>query len=345
MSSYRSYLRIAAIVIALVAILATGLAIWHKYSDSSIERGAAQMYTCPMHPSYTSDRPGECPICGMDLVPMKKDEASPHDMHGAEVEGRAAVTIDGEKQQRIGVKTASVTKGPATAEIRASARVAFDPDLAVAQREFVEARRAGDSSLADASKRRLTLMGMGDAQIDALAHSGKVDNSLVMPGKGAWIYASIYESELPRVRAGQSAAIEMPDGSAIGTGIVRAVDPVLDPATRTARARIEFADEGRRLRPNMFLTAIIRDELGEKLLVPKPAVIDSGTRKLVFLVHGGEHFMPREVTLSSELSDNYVVESGLEVGDIVATAALFLIDSESQLKAAAGAVGGHKHDD
>lgn len=326
-------------------LIVAALIVWSRVGNKDAQGprgpGAQVLYTCPMHPTYTSDRPGQCPICGMDLVPVKEKEKGPHAGHDTSIEGRAAVTIDMEQQKRIGVKTGGVTKGHAATEIRASARVAFDPDLAVAQKEFIEARRTGDKTLADAGRRRLILMGMGDDQIEGLARRGKVDDNLVLPGKGAWIYAAIYEGEVPHVKVGQEASIEMPDGTSLGTGIVRAVDPVLDPATRTARARIEFKNKEAKLRPNMFLTAIIRNELGERLLVPKSAVIDSGTRKLVFLVHDGEHFIPRDVALGPELADSFVVEKGLDAGDTVATSALFLIDSESQLKAAAGAIGGH----
>ena len=94
----------------------------------------------------------------------------------------------------------------------------------------------------------------------------------------------------------------------------------------------------------MFVTAILRRDLGQKLLVPASAVIDSGTRKLVFVVHDGQRFAPRDVTLGAETAGGYVVESGLAAGDVVATAALFLIDSESKLSAAAAGSAGHAHD-
>jgi membrane fusion protein, copper/silver efflux system len=342
----------------------------------------AILYTCPMHPQYTSDRPGTCPICGMTLVPVKREPtpapapqapegpppaapAAPPSQGGAAPgasampgmemkapEGappskggeRAAVMLDEAQQRRIGVTTAEVTKGPAMVEIRAAGRVAFDQDLVVAQREFLEARKAGDREIAQAAGKRLLLMGMSDEQVKELVRRGKPEEALLLPGKTAWIYATIYERELPSVREGQAAAIVLPDGTQLGTGTVRAVDPVLNPQTRSARARIEVGNAARQLRPNMFVTAILKRDLGERLLVPKSAVIDSGTRKLVFLVHEGKHFMPREVVLGPELPESYVVDAGLASGDVVATAALFLIDSESQLKAAAGAASAHHHD-
>lgn len=300
------------------------------------------IYQCPMHPAYTSDKPGNCPICGMALVLVKKiDEPESMKM---DTDTRTQVMIGREKQEQIGVKTAVVVKGRAVSTVRAVGRVAFDPDLLVAEREFIEAAKIGDKNIADAARRRLEIMGLGKAQIEELARSKKPDEDLTLPKNKAWIYATIYEQELPIVKVGSVAAIELPDGTVVGDGIIRSVDSILDPATRSARARIEINNSGGALRPNMFVNAKIKIDIGERLLVPKSAVIDSGKRKLVFVVHNGEHFSPTEIKLGAELENDYVVESGLEENNVVATNALFLIDSESQLKATLNEAGGHKHD-
>ena len=265
---------------------------------------------------------------GMEIHEHKQSEGT--------AEGRTAVTIEPERQQNIGVTTAAVAEGPAVATIRAQGVVAFDPDLAVAQREYVEALRMGDAGIVSAARQRLSLMGMGKDQIDLLSKTGKPDPNLTLPEKRAWIYASIYEREIPYVHAGQSATIALPDGKEIGTGTLRAIDTVLDPKTRTVRARIELENPGTSIKPNMFVTAILKNDLGQKLLVPKSAVIDSGTRKLVFVVHEGTHFMPRDVAVGPELADSFVVESGLAKGEVVATSALFLIDSRIKAEVCRG---------
>lgn len=307
-----------------------------KISDQKI------IYHCPMHPTYTSDKPGQCPICGMNLVLVEKTDESKSTAEGNDT--RAAVVISGEKQQQLGIKTAVVTKGRAVSEIRAVGRVAFDPDLLVAEREFIDAGKIGDKKIAEAARRRLEIMGLGKDQIDELARSGRPDENLTLPKNKAWIYATIYEQELPSVKAGGAATIELPNGAPVGEGVIRAVDSVIDPATRSARARIEIGNSGGALRPNMFVNARIKSDIGERLLVPKSAVIDSGKRKIVFVVHEGNHFSPSEIKLGPEVLESYVVEDGLKEGDIVATNALFLIDSESQLKALIGGTSEHKHD-
>lgn len=334
----------------IVGILIAAVIFWQAFfknggghTSQTKEEAKRQIYHCPMHPSYTSARPGSCPICGMDFVPMEINDSSdlPQSSSGAG-DSRVAVQIDGARVERAGLKTASVRRGEAAISIRAAGLVAFDPDLLVAQREFIEARRVGDGELAAAARTRLKLMGLGPEEIDALG--GKPDTSLILPETNSWVYASIYERELPYVRIGQAAKIELPDGAPVGSGKIRAIDPVLDPQTRTARVRIEVPNAAMKLKPNMFVVALIQNDLGEGILVPKSAVIDTGTRKIVFLVHEGNRFIPQEVSLGLELKDDFVVDSGVEEGEMVATGALFLIDSESQIKAAASAMGGHKHD-
>ena len=313
---------------------------------SSHTHDGSSLYTCPMHPEYTSDRPGQCPICGMTLVPVKKTSAEDHYTmaamdHAALPEGMSMVPLTAEKREKIGFQSSPVTKGPAQVEIRAAARVAFDQGLLIAQREFLETKRLGDKSLSAAAKRRLILMGMNRESIDALARRGKTDEGLVSPSSSIWIYASIYEREIPFVKTGAEARIELPDGTALGKGKVRSIDTVLDAATRTARARIELSPAPDTLKPNMFVNAIIEKDLGEKLIIPKSSVIDSGKRKIVFVESGGM-LIPREISLGAELPDGYVVEGGLTEGERVATSALFLIDSESKLKATAQKQG-HVH--
>ena len=114
------------------------------------------------------------------------------------------------------------------------------------------------------------------------------------------------------------------------------MDSVLDPSTRTAKLHVEVANNGN-VKPEMSGVAIVHIDLGEQLVIPKSAVLSTGERNIVFVVHDGTHFTPKEIELGPELGDEYVVESGLNEGDTVVTGATFLIDSESKLKAAVGA--------
>ena len=109
-------------------------------------------YTCPMHHQIHSDHPGNCPICGMRLVPVYRDVSGGQEIEGMQtpkktgvwpairqvLEKRQSATISEERQRMIGITTEPVVKKAAIHEIRTLGRVAFDPELVVAQREFVE---------------------------------------------------------------------------------------------------------------------------------------------------------------------------------------------------------------
>lgn len=294
--------------------------------------GEISHYTCPMHPHIHEDEPGECPICHMKLVPVYQEGAAPSEIP---TEG-PTVSISPERQQLIGIKTQVAEKKLATKEIRTVGRVAFDPELAVAQREFLEIVK-GIPSLKEAARSRLRLLGMSAEEIRELEQKKGASLSLYLPASSdsVWIYATLYQGELELVPAGLSAEISFPSGSTLTlTGTVRAVDPIIDPMTRSARARIEVPEAGGVLRPDSFVTVVLKVPLGEVTTIPKSAVIDTGVRQVAFVVHEGRHFQARDITIGSELGDEMVVLGGIEEGETVVSSATFLVDSESQLKAA-----------
>ena len=317
--------------ISAVVIGGAGFYYWHYTGERRTTSHESQpLYHCPMHPAYTSDKPGSCPICGMDLVPIEEEKRGKD----------GGVTISMERQQLIGVKIDTIKKSPAIMKIRTAATSAFNPDLAIAQREYIEAKKIGEASLVEAAKERLILLGMNEEEIKQLKG---VQKGLYLPSKDSWIYPVVYENELPYLKTGQKVAITFNDGKK-AEGIVRSIDSVIDPMTRTARLHVELKEK---IRPSAFGAANIEIDLGERLLLPKSAVMNTGERSIAFMVHEETHFMSMEVKLGAELADDYVLEEGLSEGDAVVTSATFLIDSESRLKSAIGKAsnggGEHKH--
>ncbi|MBI4411044.1 MAG: efflux RND transporter periplasmic adaptor subunit [Deltaproteobacteria bacterium] len=305
------------------------------------EQGEISHYTCPMHPQIHEDHPGECPICHMTLVPVYKEKIKPAPTTSrVPTETGPSAMISAERQQLIGIKTVEAVRKPLTREIRTTGRVAYDPELAVAQREFVEVVK-NVPSLKPSAMARLKLLGMSDTEIAELAKKKTVSSNLYLPtaNQPLWIYATLYESETGIVQPGMSAEITLPSGG-IETwqGTIRAVDPVVDAATRSFRARIEIDPVGAHgrapLRPDTYVNVSIAIDLGEKIAIPQSAVIDSGTRKIAFVVHDGEHFQSREIKTGSEAGDEIVVLDGIEEGETVVVSSTFMVDSESQLKAA-----------
>lgn len=158
-----------------------------------------------------------------------------------------------------------------------------------------------------------------------------------------WVAADAYERDLANVRVGMAAVLTL--GTYPGRsfrGSVALVDPVLDPATRTAKVRVRFANPGLRLMPGMFGDVVLAGRGHEGLRIPADAVVRSGTRDIVFLALGEGRFSPREVRLGERNGDEVEVRGGLEAGQRVVTRANFLVDSESQLRASLAAMTGQQ---
>jgi len=231
---------------------------------------------------------------------------------------------------------------------------------------------ASGNSLAESAKRRLKLWDISDDQIKALEESGQAKKTLtlyspfsgfvlekmafkgmsLMPGVAlfkladlstVWLYADIYEYELPFIRLGQQAAIQLSylQGETF-TGKAIYIYPSLDPNTRTAKVRFEFPNPDGKLKPEMYGNVEIKVHLGQRLVVAEGAIIDTGLRQMAIVDKGDGYFEPREVRVGARVDDYYEVLQGLKVGERVVTSANFLIDSESRFKEAVGAPG-HVH--
>lgn len=356
------------ILFVLLIAIATGgllsLAACKKSAEHSHAASAQQAkFHCPMHPAYVSDKPGDCPICGMRLVPIESEEAHADEQQAAasRVPGYASVSLSASRQQLIGVRTAPVERKDLTFLIRASGRVAYDPDLYTAISEYKEAVNARESAknspwpdvhqqsdaLVNASALRLRQMGLPEDQIAALAQSASAHTNLLLgqPGGKVWVYAQIYEYESGLAREGQP--VEVFTSAFPGKrfwGKVRSVDTILNNETRSLRVRTEIPNPDGLLKPEMYVDAVIHVTLGRRLAVPEEALLDTGTRQIAFVVTGPGKYEPREVRPGHEAEGYYEVLSGLKEGEQVVASANFLIDSESRLKAAiSGASGGHQH--
>jgi multidrug efflux pump subunit AcrA (membrane-fusion protein) len=266
-----------------------------------------------------------------------------------------------------------VKRGQPLLEIYSPELVSTQEELLLAARyrdstresEFEDVSRGGED-LFIATRRRLELWDISKRDIERLLETGKVRKNLtlyaptggvvthLMVRKGmevspnqnlytiadlsrVWLYADVYEYELPWVKEGQHAVIDLsylPGRTFEGT--VTYVYPFLDPKTRTARVRLELENPELLFKPDMFANVTIKTETRENVLaVPEEAVIRSGRRSLAVVALGEGRFAPREVTLGMDSGDGWVeVQEGLAEGDRVVTSGQFLIDSESRLQEA-----------
>lgn len=220
--------------------------------------------------------------------------------------------------------------------------------------------------LIEAARNRLRYWDISEQQIDALEKSGKVTKTLtlyspysgivtmkkvvqgmqIMKGEEllqvadlsrVWVNADIYEYELPWIKVGQVAKVELPFGADQQlTGKITYIYPYLENETRTVKARIEFANPGLLLKPQMYANvSIAAQDVRGTLAVPDNAVLNSGKGKTVFVALGDGKFAPHQVTTGVSSGDGFVqVLSGLQEGDQVVTSAQFMLDSESKLREA-----------
>ena len=394
-------------IIIAVATLLIGIAIGgvffrnsssEEHNHSTSVESINEVWTCSMHPHVRKNEAGECPICGMDLIPVNSMENS----EGNPMEVKMSPTA----MQLANVQTAIVTKEKPIKEIKLNGKVqvnertvssqtshisgriekllinttgeymskgqivafVYSPELISAQEELFEADKIKDSnpSLFEAVKEKLKNWKLSNKQIDAILESGKpsenfpilADINGVVTSKrvnvgdyiktGAslfeiadlskvWILFDIYESDMEWVKVGNEIEYTVQSlPSSKFKGKVTFVDPVINPKTRVAKARLVITNRVG-LKPEMFVIGTLSSPIDvgeESIVIPKTAVMWTGEKSVVYIKTseiGGVNFMMREVTLGTSLGNNYVIKEGLDEGEEIATNGTFSIDASAQL--------------
>jgi len=278
----------------------------------------------------------------------------------------------------VNVTGQPVSKGQPLFEVYSPELVSAQREYAIAARG-VQAMKGADSEaqggmkqLAESALMRLKNWDISEEQLKALAKSGETKHTLTfrspvsgivtekkavqgmrfMPGEAlyqvadlssVWVIADVFEQDIGLVKVGAKARVKIsayPDK--VFEGTITYVYPTLNAETRTVPVRLELANPVLRLKPAMFAQVELPvGDRGQVLTVPDSAVIDSGTRRIVLVQVKEGRFEPREVKLGAR-SDSYIeVLEGVKEGEQVVVAANFLIDAESNLRAAIGGLGGH----
>jgi membrane fusion protein, copper/silver efflux system len=250
----------------------------------------------------------------------------------------------------------------------------YSPDVLRAEQELLVARGwggpdgAGSGGMDASARRRLELLGISPQEIDDVVRTGKVVDAIpirspvegyvvaktavaglaVQPGtvlfevadlSQVWVNAEIYEQDISRIHVGQKARLEVASfPGETHTGKVQVIHPLLDPASRTLKLRLEFKNRtdrnGPRLRPGMYATVLLDLPATTGLMVPTEAVVDTGDARYVFVTNDGGHFEPRAVKVGARVKDRVELLSGVTEGETIVTTGNFLVDSESRLRAA-----------
>jgi Cu(I)/Ag(I) efflux system membrane fusion protein len=156
-----------------------------------------------------------------------------------------------------------------------------------------------------------------------------------------WLEGDVFEQDLPVIGLGLTASVELEalPGESL-SGRVVYIAPTLDPATRTARVRVELPNRGLRLKPGMYGTMRLRAAARTVLTIPRSAILLTGDRAVVFVRAPDGMLVPREVQLGLSTGDRTEVRAGLRAGEVVVASATFLIDAESNLGSALGGMAG-----
>lgn len=306
-------------------------------------------YTCPMHPQIRSDGPGQCPICGMDLVPVPLEPAGEKSEGkvDADHEGHAAsaphgVMIDPRLTQTIGVVTEKALKRPLVKTVGAFGKAAHDRDLWVAQNEFIEALKLGDRKLVESTRSKLVFMGLSEEWIGELKRNREPDHELHLAGSGGsgFFEAYVSQDDATGIAIGDAVDIFNTQGREIATGTVKAVSTLVDMTSRTVRVIVKSAERVD-VKLNTFVQFKIRTALGEKLSIPRRAALFNGDATLVYVAHEDGYFEARPVKLGSSAGEYEEIIQGLKEGEKVVVNGHFLIDAETQIRMGADEV--HRH--
>lgn len=279
----------------------------------------------------------------------------------AHVHSRVRGWIEGFHVQYVGQK---VKKGQPLVSLYSQEVYAAELELASIQKASVKS-----PELLDAARKRLALWEVPRSTVEKVEATGEpqrtfpieapqsgvvvakqafeglfVDPSLelytITDLSRVWVLADVYDADVRDVRIGTEAKLTIEGLPESLTATVAFLSPTIDERTRTRKVRFELANPKAAVMPGAFVTVEMDVVLGRGLAIPENAVIRTGARAIVFVVHG-THAEPREVKLGARVGNYYRVVSGVSAGEAVATGAQFLLDSESRLQATSGMGAGH----
>ena len=417
-------------IIIAVILLAMGIFLgWAFFGSSQTQPTVAHehvagadtetIWTCSMHPQIRQHAPGDCPICGMDLVQLETEQAdidpmaismSPTAMQLANVStaivGTMApiktIRLNGKVQEDERLVLSQTSHIPGRIERLAvtftgeyvqkghPVAYSYSPELVTAQEELFKAYQIRETQpqLYNAARHKLLNWKLTENQVNSIVASGNVtrefpilaDRSGYVTEKSVnlgdhvhegtvlfkianlskvWILFDVYESDMSWIRKGNNVSftVEALPGEKF-EGKIAYIDPVIDPNTRVAKARVEISNKDLKLKPEMFASGIVEAQLpveSDAVVIPKSAVMWTGKRSVVYIKSTNEKgvsFTMREVILGPGLGESYIIENGLSEGEEIAIHGTFSIDAAAQLAGKPSmmnpegnhATSGHNHD-
>jgi len=354
-------------------------------------------YTCPMHPHYISTDPeGICPICGMDLVPVRSESGIETTTSDTSIE----ISVSSEMIQLMGVRMASVkytafgklvraygnVQANTRREVVSASRLegwiadlavtaegdlvqsgqllykVYSPQLIAAQKDYLAALEGGNDKLVTASSQRLLSLGMQPLAISGLgknqnliekvpvfAESSGIVQALearngayVKPGNvilklqsyaDVWVIASVVEQDIMFIAKSLPVTLDFPSApNAPAHGVVDYIYPTIDPVTRTLKVRIVVDNKAGYLRPGAFADISFSVDAGERLSIPREAILHDSDGAHAIISLGEGRFSSRKITTGITAHGQTEILSGLQSGEIVVVSGQFMLDSETNLR-------------
>ncbi len=365
-----------------------------KDSSDKSDRKVLYWYD-PMVPGSKFDRPGKSPFMDMELVPKYADEGG----GDAERGGTPVVTLGAETVQKMGVRVEKASRGGVRRSIRSTGVVAenerarrevytqvegrvtelkvsaegdtvrkgqpfyslYSPELLTLQNDYLAALEAGLKDVAGAARRRMELLGVDAAVIDAVAKRRKALDEIpfAVPADGIvsklamrkgsyltanamiaaiqdlatiWLDAAVPEGDLPAIQPGAEATVTFAGDPIPHAARVDYVYPAVTPETRTGKVRLVLDNRDGAIRPAAYAEVSFGTQASDALSVPSEAVLRTSGGQHVIVALGEGRFQPREVTTGASGDGRTEITDGLREGEEVVTSAQFLIDSESSLR-------------
>lgn len=364
--------------------------------ESALEHAKKHLdskFVCPMHSNVITDKPGTCPICGMELVPIESNgdsevvQLAPTIINALgvrvekvkrrtlfrRIESVGYISIDEKSIRNVGLRSEGWIEKLAVKSVGERVKKGdllfqvYSPQLVNAQEEYVHALKMdkGDGNTIAAAWDRVLSMGMSEQQLGTLHETQSVEQlvDVYAPQDGVvtelnlregaflppstsvigladlssvWLIADVFENQASRLKQGMSAEARlsfMPNK--VWEGLVEYVYPTIDPNTRSLKVRLRFDNPDDVFKPNMYANVtIFASPKQAALSVPREAIIRSSGKERVILAMGEGRFKPVVVHTGSETGDRIEITGGLEEGQDVVISSQFLIDSESNMRAA-----------
>lgn len=369
-------------------------------------------WTCSMHPQIRADKPGDCPICGMTLVPVYAAAAPATGARKAAAGGAISLTEEGIRQAGVAVEKADKRKLSKdllifgalgydlnlhsdvvplvsgrvqkqfinfnTTEVKKGDPLVslYSPEALTLQEEYLKAlrdrwlstfyERELMSSVVKLAEEKLLRIGFTPGQIERLKEekhptgevivrspvSGSVVGNMVrlgeyvkddqtlyhiVPLNELWFNAQVFEPDIGLLKIGEKIRITTKSHPGeVFAGRLVFVDRALDPVNRTVAVRFVVPNKQRLLLPNLSASGSVEIPLGDVLSVPNTAVLDLGTRHIVYVQSDHGLFVPKDVKIGQVTKHYTQILEGISQGDQIVTSGAFLVDAQRQLRAGYG---------